>query len=134
MGYARGMVRFRLLLVWLAVCITATSAEKRPLAPSDFDGWRSLDTPIVSRNGRWLAYADMPQVADGSLVLRDLVTGRELRAAVGARPPAQFPPPRAVNPDESPPPREIRITLTGDNRFAVASTFPTHAAMVAART
>lgn len=128
------MVRFRLLLVWLAVCIAATSAEKRSLAPSDFDGWRSLDTPIVSRNGRWLAYADMPQVADGSLVLRDLVTGRELRAAVGARPPAQFPPPRAVNPDEPPPPREIRITLTGDNRFAVASTFPTHAAMVAART
>lgn len=128
------MVRFRLLLVWLAVCITATGAEKRSLAPSDFDSWRSLDTPIVSRNGRWLAYADMPQVADGSLVLRDLVTGRELRAAVGARPPAPFPPPRAVNPDEPPPPREIRIALTGDNRFAVASTFPTHAAMVTART
>lgn len=128
------MVRFRLPLVWLILVLGVTGAEKRSLAPSDFDGWRSLDTPIVSRNGRWLAYADMPQVDDGSLVLRDLVTGRELRAAVGARPPAQFPPPRAVNPDDPPPPREIRITLTGDNRFAVASTFPTHAAMVAART
>ena len=130
------MVRFRLLPAGLLACIftlVVNAAEKRPLTPADFDGWRSLDTPLVSRNARWLAYADMPQVNDGNLVLRDLVTGRELRAAVGARPPAPFPPPRLNNPDDPPPPREIRITFTSDNRFAVASTFPTHAAMVAAR-
>jgi dipeptidyl aminopeptidase/acylaminoacyl peptidase len=127
------MVRFRLLIVWLAACIAASAAEKRPLTLADLDGWRSLDTPRLSRDGRWLAYADMPQVDDGQLVLRDLVTGREFRTAVGARPPAPFPPPRANNPDDPPPPRDIRIALTGDNRFAVTSTFPTRTEMVAAR-
>jgi len=128
------MVRYLLLVVGFVLGISVAGAEKRPLAPSDFDGWRSLDTPIVSRDGSWLAYTDMPQVTDGTLVLRNLITGKELRAAVGARPPAPFPPPRAANPDDPPPSRDIRIVLTGDSRFAVASTFPSRAAMVAART
>jgi hypothetical protein len=104
--------------------LVAGEPAKRPLTPQDFDGWRSLDTPVLSRDGRWLAYADMPQVDDGHLVVRELGSGRELREPAGARPPAPFPPPRAANPEDPPPARDLQIRLTSDSRFAVASTFP----------
>jgi dipeptidyl aminopeptidase/acylaminoacyl peptidase len=113
--------------------LVAGEPAKRPLTPQDFDGWRSLDTPVLSRDGRWLAYADMPQVDDGHLVVRELGSGRELREPAGARPPAPFPPPRAANPEDPPPARDLQIRLTSDSRFAVASTFPLRADLVAAR-
>lgn len=122
-----------LFYLWIFLSTQAAFAEKRPLTPQDYDGWRSLDTPLLSRDGRWLAYGDMPQVDDGHLVVRDLATGREYHEAAGARPPAPFPPPRVANPDEPPPVRDLRITLTSDSLFAVASTFPAKAELVAAR-
>ena len=73
-SYAGAMLRPRPLLtlfyLWIFLSTQAAFAEKRPLTPQDYDGWRSLDTPLLSRDGRWLAYGDMPQVDDGHLVVR----------------------------------------------------------------
>ena len=43
-----------------AALLAAGTDTKRPLAPADFDHWRAIATPTLSRDGRWLAYSYMP--------------------------------------------------------------------------
>ena len=120
--------------VFFAALSLAALDTKRPLKHSDFDAWRSIATPIVSRDGRWLAYSFMPQDADGDLVVRELATGREQRVPVGTLPPpAVTPTDENANPEAPPPVRNIRIAFTSDSRFVVASTFPAKAEVLAAR-
>ncbi len=89
---------------------------------------------MLSPDGQWLAYSFMPQDADGDLILREVSTGREHRVPVGALPvPVAGPLEEGANPEAPPPPRNIRIAFTGDNRFAVATTHPAKAELSAAR-
>ncbi|MBK5255858.1 MAG: S9 family peptidase [Vicinamibacteria bacterium] len=101
----------------------AAAVTKRPLAHRDYDSWRSIATPVLSRDGRYLAYSYMPQEGDGDLVVRDLKTGREQRYGAGALPPPPLPDPDA-NPDAPPPVRNVRISFTGDSRYVVCTTYP----------
>jgi dipeptidyl aminopeptidase/acylaminoacyl peptidase len=110
----------------------ATVTAPRPLSLDDFDAWRSLASPTLSRDGRWLAYSFMPQDGDGEVILRELATGREQRLPVGALPPPPIQPDEA-NPDAPPAPRSIRLAFTADAQHLVASTYPTKAALAAAR-
>jgi len=128
----------RRLPLWslLGLLLTAfgwAETTRRPLSPADFDGWRDFHTPQLSRDGQWLAYSDMPQVDDGHVVARNLGTGKEWRQPAGARPPPPFPPPVSPNPEDTPPPRQVRIKLTSDSTFLVAGTFPTKAEQIEAR-
>lgn len=122
------------LLALLFTALSVAEPVKRPLAPADFDGWREFHTPQLSRDGQWLAYSDMPQVDDGLVVARNLSSGQTWREPAGARPPAPFPPPVSPNPEDTPPPRQVRITLTSDSAFLVAGLFPTKAEQIDART
>src|SRR5687767_1250026 len=133
------MVRLRLVR-WLvnysffAAVVAAAQSTPRPLTHADFDAWRSIATPLLSPDGRWLAYSFMPQDADGDLVLREVATGKEHRVPVGAYPPPPATPADETAPPEAPPaPRNIRIAFTSDARFAVASTHPAKADIAAAR-
>jgi len=120
-------------LIALAGLLSAQTAP-RPLTHDDYDTWRNIATPQLSRDGRWLAYAWMPQEADGELVVREVATGREHRVPVGALPPPALPSPdENPNPEAPPPVRNIRIAFTSDGAFAVASTYPTKADATAAR-
>jgi dipeptidyl aminopeptidase/acylaminoacyl peptidase len=107
--------------------LVSTPPPKRALTHADFDGWRSIASQVLSRDGRWLAYSYMPQDGDGELVVRELATGKERREAVGALPPPAIQLPEEVNPEEPPPPRRIRISITSDGRFVVATTYPSKA-------
>jgi dipeptidyl aminopeptidase/acylaminoacyl peptidase len=99
---------------------------KRALTHRDYDGWRSVATPTLSRDGRYFAYSYMPQEGDGELLVKDLKTGKEQRYPVGALPPPPLPDPDA-NPDAPPPVRNVRITFTGDSRYVVSTTYPSKA-------
>ena len=110
----------------------ATVTAQRPLSLDDFDAWRSLASPTLSRDGRWLAYSFMPQDGDGEVILRELATGREQRLPVGALPPPPIQPDEA-NPDAPPAPRTIRLAFTADGQHLVARTYPAKAALAAAR-
>lgn len=117
---------FRGLAV-LAVLPMLAAAPKRPLSQSDFGAWRSLSSPALSRDGRVLAYAFMPQEGDGDLKVRDLKTGREWSHGAGALPPPPIQPPEEVNPEAPIPQPSIRIAITSDGRFVVATTYPPRA-------
>ncbi|MBL9204387.1 MAG: S9 family peptidase [Opitutaceae bacterium] len=103
---------------------TAPRGEQRPLTHQDFDAWRSITAPTLSRDGRWLAYAYMPLEGDGEVVVRELATQREHRIPIGSLPP----PPvtsAAHNPERPAPRREPTVLFTSDHRFVVATLFPT---------
>src|SRR5262249_36832314 len=120
-----------------AIVLTATSlapalaqqaaAPKRPLTHKDYDSWRSIQSPQISRDGKFVAYAYMAQDADSDIVVRNIASGAEWRARRGYRPPA--PPP-----DDSLPnfgeliaaqARLVRPQFTADSRFVVFSIEPT---------
>ena len=73
------------LVLSLALSLTggASAGTKKPLSYDAYDGWRSIQGTQLSRDGRWLAYALVPQDGDGELVVRDLKTDKEHRAARG---------------------------------------------------
>ena len=128
-------VRLLRLLVLSPFLVAAFAAapSPRPLEPRDFDGWRSIATPQLSRDGRWLAYSWMPQDADGDLVIREVAGSREIRLPVGTQPPPPATSEENQNPEAPPPRRNIRIAFTGDSRFVVATSFPSQAETARAR-
>ncbi|RXK56238.1 S9 family peptidase [Oleiharenicola lentus] len=121
----------RLLLLFVALCALAIHGRaaadvKRALSHVDFDGWRSISGQVLSRDGRFLTYAYMPQEGDGEVIVRELAGTQEWRAPVGALPPVLMTGSEA-DPERPPPRRSVNVTLTSDSRFAVANTFPARA-------
>src|SRR5262245_58767198 len=105
---------------------TAPATAKRPLTHQDYDSWHSIVAQQVSRDGKFVAYAYVPQDGDGEIVVRNIATGVDWRAPRGYRPPV--PPP-----DESIPnaaeliaeqARLLRPLFTADSRFLVFGTEP----------
>src|SRR5262245_55479089 len=68
-----------------------TRATKRPLTHRDYDSWRSIQAPQISRDGKLVAYAFNPQDDDGEIIVRNIFSGAEWRAPRGYHPPV--PPP-----------------------------------------
>jgi dipeptidyl aminopeptidase/acylaminoacyl peptidase len=109
-------------------------AEKRPLAPGDYDSWRHIQNQTLSDDGHFLAYALFPQQGDGEIVIRDLQTDKEIREAAGELPPPPLP--NYSNPpteEALPTPPGIALKFTADSRFLIASTFASHDAIEAAK-
>ncbi|HYW09532.1 MAG TPA: prolyl oligopeptidase family serine peptidase [Longimicrobium sp.] len=69
-----------------ALCLGAAplaAQAKRALTPADFDQWRSVSSPALSRTGEWVAYSLVPQVGDGEVVVRRAAGGAEFRHSRG---------------------------------------------------
>ena len=126
------MFQLRTAVVYLAATLTlAAQPAKRPLQHRDYDGWRTILSQALSRDGKFLAYAVFPEEGDGEVVVQNLATGREIRENAGAVPTT----PAAANPETGEPaaPRTVRLMFTHDNRFLVAGTFPSKAEIDKAR-
>ncbi len=104
-----------------------TTTAKRALTHQDYDSWRSINATTISRDGKFIAYAFMAQDNDSEIVVRNIASATEWRAARGYRPPA--PPP-----DDSIPNfgeiiaaqgRLARPVFTADSRFVAFSIEPT---------
>ncbi len=106
-----------------------TATTKRPLTHQDYDSWRSIQAQQISRDGRFVAYAYMPQDGDGEIVVRNVASGAEWRAARGYRPPVPPPDDPATNIGEvlAAQARLVRPIFTADSRFVVFSIEPTKA-------
>jgi len=80
--------RFAVLLALLVLMAAAglSQTAKKPLSYDAYDGWRSIQGTELARDGRWLAYALVPQDDDGELVVLDLQTNKEFRSPRGKDP------------------------------------------------
>jgi dipeptidyl aminopeptidase/acylaminoacyl peptidase len=74
------------LVLPLAFAGATSAATKKPIAYDAYDGWRSIQGTQLSRDGQWLAYALTPQDGDGELVVLNLKTNKDHRAARGRQP------------------------------------------------
>ncbi len=114
---------------------------KRPLKHSDSDSWKTIQVPVLSRDGKVLAYNLMPAEGDGELVVRSLASGVEYRVPCGRV--AAATPEGAAGPSPTPPlaarpartpvlTRGSRLAntphqFTPDVKALVFSLVPTHA-------
>ena len=74
------------LLISAMICVTAfASAQKPPLDHSVYDGWKSLTSPAVSADGKWVSYTINPQQGDGWLYIYNVATGKRDSVMCGTR-------------------------------------------------
>ncbi|MEK7752093.1 MAG: hypothetical protein AAB654_09275, partial [Acidobacteriota bacterium] len=108
---------FRLHLVILAAALPVLAqGGKRPLTLKDADGWRSIQSQTLSRDGRWLAYGLFPQEGDGEVVVRDVASAKELRENAGTLPPPPEPDPFELTPREERDTARIRVAFSAGGR------------------
>ncbi len=108
---------------------------KRALTHQDYDAWRSIQGQQVSRDGKFVAYALLPQDGDGEIVVRDLAKG-EWRAPRGWRqpqPPPDFSDPAAAQTFLATMSRIARPVFTADSRFVLFTVEPNKADVLKAR-
>jgi dipeptidyl aminopeptidase/acylaminoacyl peptidase len=118
------------LLATMAFGQQATPATaKRSITHQDYDSWRSIVAQQVSRDGKFVAYAYVPQDGDGEIVVRNIATGVDWRASRGYRPPVPPPDDPGTNIAEfqAEQARLLRPVFTADSRFVVFGTEPTKA-------
>ena len=82
----QAMVMLSLVLSAVPFAARAQVAAKRPINHNDYDSWRSIQSQKLSADGKFLAYALIPEDGDGEIVVRNLASGTEWRQPVGHRP------------------------------------------------
>ena len=70
-----------LFVASLAALATVGLAQKKPLDSSVYDGWKSIRSPKLSRDGRWLAYVIAPQEGDAVGTIRATSNGGTITLA-----------------------------------------------------
>jgi dipeptidyl aminopeptidase/acylaminoacyl peptidase len=105
------------------------ATAKRPLTHRDYDSWRSITAQQISRDGKFVAYAYVPQDGDGEIVVRNIATGVDWRAPRGYRPPVPPPDDPGTNIAEfqAELARLLRPVFTADSRLLIFGTEPTKA-------
>jgi hypothetical protein len=69
----------------LALCFPLfLNAQKVPLDNNSYDGWKSLSSPVISEDGKWISYVINPQQGDGWLYIYSTKTGRSTAIARGS--------------------------------------------------
>src|SRR6266404_2053139 len=74
-----------LLATSFAYALGQQNRPKRALTHQDYDSWHSIQSPQISRDGKFIAYAFMAQDGDSEIVVRNLTSGAEWRAPRGYR-------------------------------------------------
>ena len=128
------------LLCAIALSATMLLAQqaapaKRPINHQDYDSWRSIAATQISRDGKFVAYAYVPQDGDGEIVVRNIATGVDWRASRGYRPPVPPPDDPGANVGEflAEQARLLRPVFTADSRFVIFGIEPSKAELTKAK-
>ena len=70
----------------IAQSLETPVSEKKMITHDVYANWRSIQGNVLSRDGKWLAYALVGQESDGELVVRNLADGKEWRSERGSNP------------------------------------------------
>jgi acetyl esterase/lipase len=62
---------FFLITLLFSFYLAAQEPAKKPLAIEDFDSWNTLLNPIISADGKMIAFEQNPQRGDGTLILKN---------------------------------------------------------------
>src|SRR5207302_135531 len=62
------------------------SVKKRPLTHKDYDIWNTLQSPMLSPDGKVVTYSILPPEGDGTLYVKNLGTGSEFAINRAGRP------------------------------------------------
>jgi dipeptidyl aminopeptidase/acylaminoacyl peptidase len=126
---------FLLLLLTCSAHAFAQSGAKRPITHGDYDTWKSIQGAELSADGKYLAYALVPEEGDGEIVVRHLATGKEWRHPRGSQPaPPPTPAAAAIRRAEAmDPTRPTDHHFTADGRFFVFRLFAAKAEVDKAR-
>ena len=118
-----------LVFVFVVGCALAVAAQKRPLTHQDYDSWKSIQSPNISRDGKWVAYALSEQDGDGEIIVRNIANGNEWKAPRGYHPPTPPPDPSDPVPQGNflANARLLRPVFTADSRFLLFTIEPTKA-------
>jgi dipeptidyl aminopeptidase/acylaminoacyl peptidase len=124
-----------LLATSFAYALGQASTSKRALTHQDYDSWHSIQSPQISRDGKFVAYTFMAQDGDSEVVVRNLITGAEWRAPRGYRAPAPPPDDSIPNVGEliAANARLVRPSFTADSRSVVFGVEPTKAEVAKAK-
>jgi dipeptidyl aminopeptidase/acylaminoacyl peptidase len=104
----------------------AQQQTKRAITHSDYDAWRTIQGAQISRDGKFVAYAFLPEDGDGEIVVRNVASGVQWRAPRGYHPPVPPPDDPGANIGEfqAAQARLVRPAFTADSRFVVFSIEP----------
>ena len=78
-------VLFSILLIFsLSFAMqTADNSGKCPLTHDVYDSWKSIESPKISVNGKWICFLETPQDGDAYLVAKNLETENKYRHGIG---------------------------------------------------
>ena len=110
--------------------------DKQPLKHSDFDSWKSIQGQQISRDGKFVGYALVPQDGDGEIIARNVATGTEWRHNRGWRQPVPPPDPSDPTPPQVTLAQAARLTrpsFTADSRYLIFTIEPNKADIIKAR-
>src|SRR5690349_12428377 len=113
----------------------SSATTKRPLTHKDYDSWRSIQAAQISRDGKFIAYAFMPQDGNGEIVVRNIAAGTDWRAPRGYRPPVPPPDDPGANLAEfqAGQTRLLRPVFTYDTHYVAFGTEPDKAELTKAK-
>ncbi len=60
----------------LCMCFLFSFAQKKVITTDDFSGWKTIEKPQITNNGKFFVYGLNPQKGDGMLIVKNLQASR----------------------------------------------------------
>ena len=76
-----------IFIIGLILCVLQAQAQtKKILTFKDIMQFRQINNPVISEDGRFIAYGTQPDRGDGDAVVHDSKGGKKIRVDRGSRP------------------------------------------------
>ncbi|MEA2005206.1 MAG: prolyl oligopeptidase family serine peptidase [Acidobacteriota bacterium] len=62
---------------------SSNNTAQKPLTHDDYDSWKTITSPEISKDGNWVLYIETPQDGDAFLVVKNLKKDFEYRHIIG---------------------------------------------------